>query len=711
MRKHFLKLSAVAIVLLFIIIPHTTSAFAEMNNQIFALTPLAQIKTAAASGEHLENNSHDYTYTVLDDGTVEITHYSGAEIDLIIPATLDGCKVTKIGEYAFDSCPDLRTVTFPKSITEIGYAAFYRCIGIRSVKFSEGLVRVGDYAFEECEKLTSLDFPESLTSIGEGAFNMCTSLRSITIPENVTDVGFGAFYNCPELTTAGPIGSGYRYQYGWKTSIPDNAFSGTGISNIVFPEEVTSIGKNAFSDCFSLSDIEIPAGVTSVEDFLFAGCAALTHVTIPESMIRIGTGAFNQCVSLADLVIHDGVAEIGEYAFNNCEALANLSIPASVTSIGSDAFQDCDDLKLAVVQGSYAEQYCIANNLPYTGMNRQIMENGQEQYQNIVGFPWGGACALRQDGTVQAVNMGEEADEIEQWRDITKIVPLYNGGNTIGGIREDGTVIIAGRDKFQQCYGFDEYQSWTDIVDLADIGIKLFGLKSDGTVVATGGDQFAEEWDNLQNFDVSDWKNIRKICGTANDNADFCLFGLDEKGTLYYAGASYFVPKNWDGLHDVVDIDCSGYVYLVVKKDGTVSIGGLDSGSIADEVESWKDIVQVCAGSSSTVGLRKDGTVVTAGFRYTPDLSDWQNIQSIYKDAANNIYGICKDGTVRCYAPKDEYENGYEGSTVNQSLVESWTGIEKVIGIYDNEAKEMVVVGLRHDGTIVCTQELSSYND
>ena len=48
---------------------------------------------------------------------------------------------------------------------------------------------------------------------------------------------------------------------------------------------------------------------------------------------------------------------------------------------------------------------------------------------------------------------------------------------------------------------------------------------------------------------------------------------------------------------------------------------------------------------------------------------------------------------------------------MNQSLVESWTGIEKVRGIYDDEAKEMVVVGFRHDGTIVCTRELSFFNE
>lgn len=45
-------------------------------------------------------HSGDYAYALLDDGTVEITSYGGADTEIVIPDTLDGKPVTAIGERA-----------------------------------------------------------------------------------------------------------------------------------------------------------------------------------------------------------------------------------------------------------------------------------------------------------------------------------------------------------------------------------------------------------------------------------------------------------------------------------------------------------------------------------------------------------------------------------------------------------------------------------
>ena len=75
------------------------------------------------------------------------------------------------------------------------------------------------------------------------------SLTSITIPDSVTSIGKSAFSGCTGLKTAGPIGSGSNYEFGWQTSIPANAFSGcTGLTSITIPEGVTSIGQKAFCE-------------------------------------------------------------------------------------------------------------------------------------------------------------------------------------------------------------------------------------------------------------------------------------------------------------------------------------------------------------------------------------------------------------------------------------------------------------------------------
>ncbi|MBR3475222.1 MAG: hypothetical protein IKH34_09200 [Oscillospiraceae bacterium] len=55
-------------------------------------------------------SSGDYEYAILEDGTAEITKYTGEAETLIIPETLDGLPVTSIGDGTFSGCDSLKTV-------------------------------------------------------------------------------------------------------------------------------------------------------------------------------------------------------------------------------------------------------------------------------------------------------------------------------------------------------------------------------------------------------------------------------------------------------------------------------------------------------------------------------------------------------------------------------------------------------------------------
>lgn len=60
------------------------------------------------------------------------------------------------------------------------------------------------------------------------------------------------------------------------------------------------------------------------------------------------------------------VTAIGDKAFSCCDALTSVTIPDGVTTIGDYVFAGCAALKsISVTPGSYAEQYCIDNDLPY----------------------------------------------------------------------------------------------------------------------------------------------------------------------------------------------------------------------------------------------------------------------------------------------------------------------------------------------------------
>ena len=237
--------------------------------------------TAVSSGDTLG----DYEYTVLEDGTVEITGYIGSDTEIVIPSEIEGKSVTSIGWYAFYGCTGLTSVTIPDSVTSIGDSAFEDCTGLISITIPDGVTSIGDSAFEDCTGLTSITIPDSVTSISYRAFYGCTGLTSLTIPDSVTSIGERTFYGC------------------------------TGLTSITIPDSVTSIDSGVFYGCTGLTSVTIPDSVTSIGDSTFEDCTGLTNITIPDSVTSIGSWAFSGCTDLTIYGYKGTAAE--QYANDN----------------------------------------------------------------------------------------------------------------------------------------------------------------------------------------------------------------------------------------------------------------------------------------------------------------------------------------------------------------------------------------------------------
>ena len=340
----------------------------------------------------------------IENGEATITgHTSSISGALVIPNTLGGYPVKSIGDFAFNDCTDLTSVTIGNSVTSIGEWAFDGCTGLISITIPDSVTSIGGSAFKGCTGLIKInwnaesvsDFSEygkvfynagtsgsgidvvfgdsvkriptyafyvsdssyrpkiksvtignSVTSIGDYAFYCCTGLTSVTIGNSVTSIGGSAFYNTAWYN-AQPFGDVYagKVYYKYKGTMPENTI-------IVIKDGTKGIADSAFHNCTGLTSVTIPNSVTSIGDSAFNSCRCLKDIIIPNSVASIGDSVFNSCRRLKDIIIPNSVASIGSSAFRSCTGLASITIPDSVTSIGDYAFRDCTGLTSVTIGNS-----------------------------------------------------------------------------------------------------------------------------------------------------------------------------------------------------------------------------------------------------------------------------------------------------------------------------------------------------------------------
>ena len=234
-------------------------------------------------------------------------------------------RVTEIGEGAFESCHNFRTLNLPRDLKKIGNRAFYDCLLSGNLDIAYNVTEIGDYAFSGCTSLTKLSLTSSLQRIGANAFNGCKNLKcELAIPSTVTEIGDGAFKECSNLYGTLTLPANLK-KIGSKTFQNCNSFTGT----LVIPNSVTEIGQEAFSDC-----------------------SRFTGLSLPNNLRKIEFGAFARCTNLTGpLSIPETVKEIGSYAFYNCTGFTgDFILPSALESIGTDAFANTQDKNRLVFQ-------------------------------------------------------------------------------------------------------------------------------------------------------------------------------------------------------------------------------------------------------------------------------------------------------------------------------------------------------------------------
>lgn len=200
--------------------------------------------------------------------------------------------------------------------------------------------------------LEILVIPATVTEFGTGVFTSCNSLHTIYIDENNPTF---FMYN-RVMYKRNPLSlffvpraiSGSIELYNGITTIPSSAFQYRNVTEVIIPESVIEIKDAAFNSCSYLTSVTIGDNVTSIGRDAFSYCSSLQEIEIPSSVKIIDQLAFSSCNNLTEVTLNNGLETIGSYAFSYCSSLSSITLPSSLTLIENKAFYLCESLKTVV---------------------------------------------------------------------------------------------------------------------------------------------------------------------------------------------------------------------------------------------------------------------------------------------------------------------------------------------------------------------------
>ncbi len=273
--------------------------------------------------------------------------FIGTELigNLSIPNT-----VITIGQAAFGSCSSLTSITISNNLSNIGIEAFAHLLvtnisvasgnlnyaSVNGVLFNKAITiliqyscgltnanyvipntvtNIGQDAFSFCPRLANVTIPSSVSSIGVEAFDNCPSLTSVLIPSSVSSIGLAAFTFCTGCTNFSVVSSNSYY-----ASVGGVLFNKATTTLIQYPSGRTSL------------NYAIPNSVTNIGDWAF-GAAALMSVTLPNQVYSIGDDAFYGSMLTGSLTIPNSVSNIGANAFTVCSGLTNVAFQGNAPTV------------------------------------------------------------------------------------------------------------------------------------------------------------------------------------------------------------------------------------------------------------------------------------------------------------------------------------------------------------------------------------------
>ncbi len=315
----------------------------------------------------------------------------------------------RISDYAFKGCSALDTLSMPDELRHIGYQAFFGtalpevtiplkveyigtgafgdCRRLSSVNYSaRNCVYAGSSlgVFRNTADTMTVNIDPLVEVLPENLFAY-TGIRSVRLPNSITDIQRHVFYRCRDLDTVeispygglvidneafaeskwesanrvdgvtymndiamyidGAVGDTLTIREGTAIIAANFASGNKELKNLVLPNSVQVIGRNAFYDCTALREVKMPAGLQTVMDGAFQNCALEGALTFPKTTVYVGMSAFANCDSLDKVEIRDAKMSIGFGAFAGSEGIDTVLCGNRLSRMDDGAFAYCSSLR------------------------------------------------------------------------------------------------------------------------------------------------------------------------------------------------------------------------------------------------------------------------------------------------------------------------------------------------------------------------------
>ena len=294
--------------------------------------------------------------------------------ELEIPSTLytstDAYPVVAMGNRNTYNQNTIKRVVLPNTIREVGQNAFHYYRTLSSIELPENVEYVGDNAFYRTDNLRNITVHAQTPPVCENNLDSSygTGKRwQLTVPDGTfhayrIHTQWGNMLIVPEtpveitvdVATPGELGLLALNEAGYLQEINKIHVSGElnaddwnnlkGMSNLIEVDLSgvlnTSLPASQFNNKWSITQIQVPAGLQAIGEYSFSG-TAIQQIDLPETLKKINGRAFANCTSLQSIFIPNSVSQWGDNIFNSCYWLSSVNIPTGVTSIPDGTFSSC----------------------------------------------------------------------------------------------------------------------------------------------------------------------------------------------------------------------------------------------------------------------------------------------------------------------------------------------------------------------------------